>query len=470
MKPLILAGLLLVLVAGLCRGQQTGGANAFVSGVVTGVSGEPLPGATLVLELPWRQTGVDVPPKPPPTYTTSSDAQGHFEFAGVKPDVYGKLSVELAGYVEQSRRGEGETLGRVKLTSGQKLTGVAFKLIRAAIITGRILNEGGDPVAGLRVTAGRRVYSPKGAVLRGRNVTSAADGTFSIDALLPGVYYLSVFSEAGQNGEAYIATYYPSAADPSDATAISLAAGAMVHLADMRVQKSRVYRIRGKIIDAATGVAPQGRVQVTIDPQDPGGYRIGSMSGRMVEPGTFDWAFFAPGVYVVDAYPTMAPPGIKPALSFTGRETVTVTNADVDVVLKVTPALEITGRVSPSGPGRIILGSLDGISFSGIGEFQPDGSFAIYSLAPSMYRVRPIDLPEGMYIKSVRYGDLNITKAPLDLTSGVKGQLNIQLAPNAADIAGIVRDADGAALGGLIVTMWTPGLPANAAADFSKPP
>ncbi len=470
MKRLSSIVLCLIGVSAVCSAQQNGGeifpeAGASVSGIVTGVTGEPLPDATLVLEVVSRGTGVNVPPKPPPAYSTLTDAQGRFEFPSVTPAVYEKLSVKLAGYSEQSRRGEGEMLGRLRLSSGQKVTGVAFKLVREAVITGRILDQG-KPVSGLRVTAARRIYPPDRAPLRTElTVMTGEDGTFSF-SLPSGVYYVRAMSQDGEGGEAYIASYYPSAADPSDATGIPVTVGETVHLADMRLRKSRVYRIRGKIIDAASGAFPQGQFQVDIHPQDPPDYRLGSSSGGNGLSGMFEAAFFAPGVYIVDARPNIGPLGVKPPLSFTGRRTVTVTNADVDMVLKVSPALEITGRVSPGGPGRIRLGSVDGISFAGIGEFQTDGAFAIYSLAPTVYRIRSNYLPDGMYIKSIHYGDVDVTSGLLDLTPGVKGPLKIELAPDAASIAGTVRDADGTALPGVSVRVWVPGSPTDAAADF----
>ena len=415
---------------------------------------------------PFKETGIDVPPKPPPAYSASAEAQGRFEFPNIKPGDY-FLTVKAAGYLPQSYRGRfGYPGTKISLIDRQKMTDVAFRLVQEAIITGRILNQDGDPIPGLRVFAERRTYPQNRALFQARVMTSA-DGVFSM-SLSSGVYYVSAMSMDGNGGEAYIATYYPSAADPAVAAAIPVSGGATVHLADMHLRKSRVYRIRGRLIDAATGAAPQGRVQVSIHPQSPPFSRLASGSGRMGPQGAFDYAFFAPGVYIVDAQPMLAPSGVEPPVGLTGRQTVTVTNADVDMVLRLTPALEITGTVAPGGPGRISLTTLDGISFPGMAELQPDGGFAVHSLVPAVYRVRPMGLPEGTYIKSIHYGDLDITEGPLDLTSGVKGRLNIQLAPNAASITGSVRDANGVALPDVTVTLWKPGIPASAAADFSQ--
>lgn len=216
MKRLTTIAVLVVGIAGFCSAQQNGAPAASISGIVTAVTGEPLPGATLVLEVPTRETGLNVPPKPPPAYSASTDVQGRFEFPKIKPGDY-YLSVKAAGYLPQSYRGRfGYPGAKITLADGQKMVGVAFKLVREAIITGRILNQDGDPIPGLRVSAMRPIHPFR---TEGIGIITAADGMCSL-SLPPGAYYVRVFSEAGQNGEAYIANYYPAAADPADATAI----------------------------------------------------------------------------------------------------------------------------------------------------------------------------------------------------------------------------------------------------------
>ena len=64
-----------------------------------------------------------------------------------------------------------------------------------------------------------------------------------------------------------------------------------------------------------------------------------------------------------------------------------------------------------------------------------------------------------------------MTRTFLDFTSGSGGQIDILLSPNAASVSGIVHDpspdANGQPLGGVVVTLWTPGVPPENANDFT---
>ncbi len=68
-----------------------------------------------------------------------------------------------------------------------------------------------------------------------------------------------------------------------------------------------------------------------------------------------------------------------------------------------------------------------------------------------MFQVNVNGLPENTYVKAIRFGGEDLKDKKLDLTSGLDGELEILLSPNAADVTGIVRDADGAAVPGVRV-------------------
>ena len=67
-------------------------------------------------------------------------------------------------------------------------------------------------------------------------------------------------------------------------------------------------------------------------------------------------------------------------------------------------------------------------------------------------------LPPGTYLKSVRFGDKDLTNEKLDLTGDIAGKtLEILLSPHAAEITGAVRDAEGKPLDNVYVTLRGPG-------------
>jgi hypothetical protein len=167
----------------------------------------------------------------------------------------------------------------------------------------------------------------------------------------------------------------------------------------------------------------------------------------------------------------------------TGRLEVNVSDSDVNgVVLQLTGGAEITGSIrmedgdlkdwlepqqqsqnAPAGlppllgPGTrsIRLSSTEGISVSApAAQFNTDGTFQINGVAPSKYFIQVKGLPQGSYVKSIRFGGQDVTRAPLDLTAGGGGSLEIVLSPKAADVTGVVMNDKGDPMQGVPVTLW----------------
>jgi hypothetical protein len=76
-------------------------------------------------------------------------------------------------------------------------------------------------------------------------------------------------------------------------------------------------------------------------------------------------------------------------------------------------------------------------------QANDDGSLRITGVQPDVFTVNINGTPEGSYVKSIKFGGQDITGKNLDLTSGAGGDLEILVSPNAADVSGTVRNADG---------------------------
>ena len=75
----------------------------------------------------------------PNAYGAMSDSAGHFSVARMPPGRYGTLA-ESTGYVHVAD-GAG-----VSLKEGQQLTDLKVKMARASMVTGRVVDQYGDPV------------------------------------------------------------------------------------------------------------------------------------------------------------------------------------------------------------------------------------------------------------------------------------------------------------------------------------
>jgi hypothetical protein len=194
--------------------------------------------------------------------------------------------------------------------------------------------------------------------------------------------------------------------------------------------------------------------------------------------GKFDFGGVAPGVYLLQAMPGQrrASPGDALTTNEVGWQTITVGNADVDdVVLQVRPGAEITGKSSLDGEALAQRGPavrLSPIAGPGGSMDLPrppeDGTFAIHDIMPSVYQVNVLNVPPGTYVKSIRFGDQDLMKTTLDLTSGGGGAMSIELSKKVGDVSGFVRGADGTLAARVAVSLWVPGALAEGSTDFVR--
>ena len=223
------------------------------------------------------------------------------------------LSAERTGYVRANYGARSSTSPSTPLvlSSGQKLTGIGLKLTPQGIVSGRITDEDGDPVARVQIVMyqsrfvnGKRTMTQTGGV-----ITTGADGTFQVAGLAGGRYYLGATDIQtlmingpndlpGRKGpeENYVTTYYPNGTDLSRAAPIDVTSGAEVRGIEIRLQKAQVFRIRGRV--AAGGPVTNTGLQLV--PQGMGDGLAVTRSIILVRAdGTFDFQRVVPGTYMI---------------------------------------------------------------------------------------------------------------------------------------------------------------------------
>jgi len=110
-----------------------------------------------------------------------------------------------------------------------------------------------------------------------------------------------------------------------------------------------------------------------------------------------------------------------------------------------------------------MLFGLEGPNRSASAQPKEDGTFELLGVVPVKYLVYAYNLPDGVYVKSVRVGGQDASRTTLDLTSGVSGTLDILLSPHGAEVMGTVRNSDGEAQPGIQVTLWPKEMQPNSA-------
>ena len=442
-------------------------------------------------------------------YAGDSEISGNFAFENVEPGDY-TLTVDRSGYVRGVyNTSSANPRGLFGLKAGQVKSDIVVKLIPQGVITGKVIDRDGDPMDRARVTAYRKVFTAGHWHLQFVQAAPAAlDGTYQIGGLAAGRYYLSAEDsetamgvppgEPGRPGheERYVVTWHPGALDPATAVAVGVGAGEELGHVDVRIRQERVFRVRGRAISALTG-APLTRIALGIAPvqTDPSGIQTDpKLKLGMAEDGGFEFSQLLPGSYVVSTQGGLMLNGkLYSDVPLVARRVVNISDRNVEnLVLELGPPARITGvfrgvpeertpgehtagertvgeRTPGSGkpPGTVNIGLAatdgQGRSNTPIVASEKDGTFVIPAVPPNLYQVSVSHLPGGTYVQSIHFENLDVTRTPLDLTSGAGGRLDLVLSPDAADVSGTVRNEKGDACAGAAVTLWEPGLPPGAA-------
>jgi hypothetical protein len=131
------------------------------------------------------------------TRQTLTNAQGHFLFQNVPAGGY-TLQAERTGFIPG---GYGKTRATgfpqlITVGEDDRTTNLQIALSRYATVTGRVLDEAGDPVIGVTVVAMRRVFSNGRAQYVSATNGMADDtddrGEFHLLTLIPGAYIFSI--------------------------------------------------------------------------------------------------------------------------------------------------------------------------------------------------------------------------------------------------------------------------------------
>ena len=291
--------------------------------------------------------------------STVTDAEGRYEFRELPAARY-TLSAMKSGYVTVSYGARAfNQPGRViDLADRQEADRVDFSLPRGGIITGRVIDEFGDPVAGASVQPlrsdivnGERRTTPGGTM-----ATTSDTGEFRLWGLSPADYQVMVSPQASMNFSpevsddrtGYAQSYYPGTTNSAEALIIKVAAGQVTTGIDIALSPTRTATISGSALDASG--QPLRRGNVILMPRNPAGMFSGFRAGGQIKPdGTFTISNVAPGEYTARATIMPTTPGAPPE---TLTANVSVGGADVtDVILTPARPIRVTGRITLDPPG-----------------------------------------------------------------------------------------------------------------------
>ena len=398
----------------------------------------------------------------------TTDENGRYEFDDLPAGRYG-ISAHKGGYVgmQFGQRRPFESGRPLEITDGQLMPGVDFNLPRGGVITGRITDEFGEPVADIavkvmrhRYVEGRRQLVPMGMWTRTDDL-----GRFRAHSLAPGDYYVNASSEGGmmmgtqsESRSGFASTYYPGTPSVAEAQRVRVAVGTEV-TANFALVTARTVRLSGTVTDSQGRPASHGFIMV----QEGRGGRGAFFSmggGGMIKPdGTFTIGNLAAGEYVLHV---TVQPGSRGSFGSQGDEEtasvpISLGNEDVtDLAITTTRGSRVTGQVVFEGgqPGSLkpaefafFFGAVDPVSpmTGSLATPTDDWTFET-TVREGPVVIRAPRLPGGWFVRSVLQGGVDVTDSGIQLRPGEQvDDVQVVLSNRTSRITGSALDARGAA-------------------------
>lgn len=375
------------------------------------VSGKVTLGGKAAAGIPVAAFGNDPNSRRTPTKTIT-DSEGHFRLFGLAAASYQIVALTPSLIpADRNLTGGYPYYGAAKtilLSAGESVEDVDLKLVRGAVITGRITEEDGKPVVEERVDlqpadekAGQRGQMPP--ISMNYQMFQTDDrGIYRLYGLPAGRYKVSVgtspnggFSSNGARGY-FPQTFYPDTTDATKATIVEVGEGDEATNIDIRLgHRAAAFSIAGRVVDSETGQPIAGirptYGRVVKDNGSSGSYMGGMPTSSR---GEFRFDGLEPGHYAVFA-----------SSRFDGgdyySEPILFDVVDHDVTnleIKAIRGLTLSGVVLPDsdtskntlaqlGSLRIAAGvrsasNSPASSTNGTSLVAPDGSFQIGGLRP----------------------------------------------------------------------------------------
>jgi len=405
-------------------------------------------------------------------HSAATNSRGEYEITELPGSRY-SVSVSRSGYLPLSygTRLPGEPSRPIELRDGETMSGIDFALPRTGVISGRVVDETGDPVAGVTVWVMRYEYFRRRRALvpAGSNGRTDDTGQYRATGLVPGDYLVvamlrDTWTVGGKDPKTfgYAPTYAPSAASAADARRVKLTSGKEASNVDIALVAAPAVSISG-IARRADGTPLGGSVSLNQNIIGPQSQSMGGIgTGPVGADGSWRILNIPPGEYELSAS----------AQGPQGRETVSmkivVQGVDIEGVLLTTEAPvtvngEITmdsGALVPDPPGGRLRVSVETLGdqpptliplSDDNGLVKSDGRFTFRTVSgPAIVRVST--LPRGLSIKSVEIDGTEAVDGVLQLKGGqTLDSVRVVVTNRFPTVTGHVSDDHGADADGAVL-------------------
>jgi hypothetical protein len=442
----VAAGMVLVCVAALSaqalqpaprtRAGRPPAASATVRGrVTTRDAGAPLRGVEIrVRATDGRENRL-----------VATDADGYFVVSDLAAGEW-LITASKPGFISQQHGQERPFDAPQPLVLSTGVATANFSLRRAGAIAGRVVDEFGEPLAGVKMQVLRTRIQRGRRTLTAAGVSDQTDdtGAFRIFGLPAGEYYVAgslrlapaenlIIDAAGSPP-----TYYPGVPILADAQRIVLGTGEEQGNISFAIQRVHTVRVAGRVI-AASGDATGASVELTSTTD----FTVAmARYGTIVAPdGSFELTDVAPGSYAIRS--TYVKQGGEEMQQAYVPVTVGTTDLSDVVVVLARPAVIDGGLVAdgtttlPANLRMSVVAASTRDSHVEMGGIVPNGRrFRVRASGPSALRVE--GLPETLMVKAIEIGGRDVADTMIELAGGETYDARVVLTDRITELAGRV--------------------------------
>jgi 5-hydroxyisourate hydrolase-like protein (transthyretin family) len=468
--------------------------------VLRAASGEPLSHAEVRLSRvrpdaemnELYAAGID-PDSANPQVLTETD--GKFSFKDLDAGQY-RLTAARNGYPKQvyGQKVVGGLGTLVNVGPRQLVKDITFHLVQGGVVTGRIRDSAGEPVAGLSVSLMRSSYdySGKKTLMEVSGRETDDRGEYRFYWVEPGRY--NVRAQRGDAGyqqvivdRALPGVFYPGTLDPASAATIEVRPGAELGAIDIVLPSVSGYRVAGRLVDSSTGkppksanieILPKKRELAIVD------YRISQSVQYDSSTGAFQVRNVLPGSYWLTAslQSNYTEPISADRLAEvrtredlwrvtlnTGAASQTpidVAGADVtDLVLTLNKGVSIPVRFSVEEQDLAAIKGWDSIrvglqanngggGWAQSSRMNADGIARVDNVMAAEYEVSvDFGTAKDLYVKEILYGRADVLNDPVRISDQAPSTLTVSLSTKVGQIEGRLTDGLSQPVGGVEVVL-----------------
>ncbi|HEY6346804.1 MAG TPA: carboxypeptidase-like regulatory domain-containing protein [Bryobacteraceae bacterium] len=390
-------------------------------------------------------------------FESTSDATGHFRIAGMAPGTY-RPSAEKDGFASPPPLDlnplNSLLVSGVRVAAGPDPLKLDLKLIPLNTVAGRVFGPDGKPLAGAEVSLNPNITADM--------AITDKEGRFRLDEIRPSSYKLIAKPPAGavpveaRDGTrtAIVPTYYPSAADPSQAQPILLQ-GQTAPEYDIQMQSAVVHRVRGIVVREEGKPAPDVELTLFRMPEGvPGAMALGRRFGG---PASFAIGLRPEPRGVVELTVTTrydghfefpAVPGGDWRINaesdrMRGAASVSLGRDDVeDLRIQIAAPFNLTGTIEGDADGKPLLSPITLVNAEvnefARGGFAESGRLLFENISPGNYKA----LPGPGWSAQIFLGQYEATGQTFSLSAG-SPPIRVVLKAWSGSVRGTVEKGEG---------------------------